>query len=126
MSEGYTYCLIRADHFRRWPEVIPTPESTVNTMESALLTGRISHFAWLQTITTDQEHFHSLAKLCGIQLSQTISNCYHVRVTNVSLISGMWIKTATVHFKLKLSLILTCVTRVEGKEIRTVLLSNMV
>jgi cleavage and polyadenylation specificity factor subunit 1 len=45
------------------------------------LTGSISHFGCPQTITTDQgrqfesQLFHSLAKLCGIQLSRTTT--YH-------------------------------------------------
>jgi cleavage and polyadenylation specificity factor subunit 1 len=47
----------------------------------AVLTGWISRFGCLQTITTGQgrqfesQHFHSLARLCGIQLSRT--NAYH-------------------------------------------------
>jgi cleavage and polyadenylation specificity factor subunit 1 len=46
-------------------------------MARALLIGWISRFGCLQTITTDQGHqfeshlFHSLEKLCGIQLSRT-------------------------------------------------------
>jgi cleavage and polyadenylation specificity factor subunit 1 len=64
----------------RWPEVISIPESTADTMAHALLTGWISCFGCPQTITTDQERqlesqpFHSLAKLCGIQLSWTTAH----------------------------------------------------
>jgi cleavage and polyadenylation specificity factor subunit 1 len=50
-------------------------------MAHALLTGWISRFSCPQTITTDQERqfesqlFHSLARLCGFQLSRTTA--YH-------------------------------------------------
>jgi hypothetical protein len=46
----------------------------------ALLTGWLSRFGWPQTVTTDQgrqfesQLFHSMAKLCGIQLSQTTAH----------------------------------------------------
>jgi hypothetical protein len=80
MSAGYTYCLTAADRFTCWPEVIPMPDITADTMAYNLLTGWISHFSCLQTITTTQGHqiesqlFHSLAKLWGFQLSQTTAH----------------------------------------------------
>jgi transposase InsO family protein len=73
-SAGYTYCLTAVDHFTRSPEVIPSPDITTVTVARALLTSWISRFGCPQT-TTDQGHqfesqlFHSLARLCGIQLS---------------------------------------------------------
>jgi cleavage and polyadenylation specificity factor subunit 1 len=79
-SAGYTYCLTAVDHFTRWPEVIPIPDITADTMARTLLTGWISHLGCPQTITTDQKWqfesqlFQSLAKMCGIQLSWTTAH----------------------------------------------------
>jgi transposase InsO family protein len=80
-SAGYTYCLTAVDRFTHWPEVIPITGITADTVARALLTGWISRFCCPQTITTDQgrqfesQLFHSLARLCGIQLSRT--NAHH-------------------------------------------------
>jgi hypothetical protein len=76
-SAGCTYCLTAVDCFSRWPEAMPIPDITADTVARALLTGWISRFGCPQTVTTDQgrqfgsQLFRSLAKLCGIQLSRT-------------------------------------------------------
>jgi cleavage and polyadenylation specificity factor subunit 1 len=75
------YCLNTVDRFTRWPEAIPIPDRTADTVARALLTGWISSFGCPKTITTDQGHqfesqlFHSLAKLCGFHLTRTTA--YH-------------------------------------------------
>jgi cleavage and polyadenylation specificity factor subunit 1 len=80
ISACYTYCLNAVDPFTCWPEVIPNPYITANTMERALLTGWISRFGCPQTITTDQgrqvesQLFRSLANLCAIQPSRTTAH----------------------------------------------------
>jgi cleavage and polyadenylation specificity factor subunit 1 len=79
-SAGYTYCLTAVDRFTSWPEVIPIPDITADTVARALLTGWISRFGCLQTITTDQgrqfesQLFQSLARMCDIKLARTIAN----------------------------------------------------
>jgi transposase InsO family protein len=79
-SAGYTCCLTAVDRFTRWPDAIPIPYITADTVARALLTGRISRFGCPQAVTTDQgrqfesQLFHSLAKLCGIQLSRTTTH----------------------------------------------------
>ncbi|PNF24695.1 hypothetical protein B7P43_G17564 [Cryptotermes secundus] len=79
-SAGYAYCLTAVDRFTRWPEVVPIPDITADTVARAPLTGWISRFCCPQTITTDQgrqfesQLFQSLARLCGIQLSRTTAH----------------------------------------------------
>jgi cleavage and polyadenylation specificity factor subunit 1 len=80
-SAGYTYCLTAVDRFTRWPEVIPIPDITADTVARALLTGWISRFGCPQTIASEQGHqlesqlSQSLVRMCAIQLSRT--NAHH-------------------------------------------------
>jgi hypothetical protein len=62
-STGYTYCLTTVDSFTRWPEGIPIPDITFDTVVRAYYHHRPGRqFEW--------QPFHFLAKLCGIQLSR--------------------------------------------------------
>jgi hypothetical protein len=74
-SAGYTYYLIAVDRFKHWPEVIPIPNITAETVARALLPGWISRFGCPQQgCQFESQLFHSLAKFCGIHLSRTTAH----------------------------------------------------
>jgi hypothetical protein len=72
----------------RSPEAIPSPVIAVDTLAFTLSTGWISCFCCPQTITSDQgrqfesQLFHSLAKLCVIQLS--LSTAHHLSANGLA------------------------------------------
>jgi len=78
-SDGFRYCLTAVDRFSRWLQAILLLDITTETVDQALLSGWISRYGCMQTITTDQEWqfesqlFHSLESIFGIHLSRTIA-----------------------------------------------------
>ena len=55
-SEGYTYLLTYIDCFTHWPEAIPMPDITAETVAQAVISGCIARFGTPSTISTDRGH----------------------------------------------------------------------
>ena len=80
-SRGYTYLLTCIDHFTRWPEAILITNITEETVARAFVSGWISRFGTLSTVTTDRGcQFESalwekLMQLLGSKC--TLTTTYH-------------------------------------------------
>ena len=80
-SNGCVYLLTCVDCFTRWPEAIPIPESTAETVARAFIQTWISRFGVPSTVTTDRGHqfeshlWRAFTQLLGTKHIRTTS--YH-------------------------------------------------
>lgn len=76
-SQGNYYCLTMIDRYTRWPEAVPIPDISAQTVAQNFFTQWIARFGCPSRITTDQGRqfesalFTSLSQLLGIKKSRT-------------------------------------------------------
>lgn len=80
-SQGFRYCLTIIDRTTRWPEAIPIPDCTAETITIAFFNVWIARYGAPATITTDR----------GAQFESTIFDAL------IKLIGSNRIKTTTYH-----------------------------
>lgn len=74
---GFTYCLTVVDRFTRWPEAIPLPDITAETVVKALYFNWIARFGTPVRVTSDQGKqfesslFRSFTSILGIQIQRS-------------------------------------------------------
>ena len=80
-SQGFSYLLTCVDRFTRWPEAIPIPDITAETVAQAFLRGWIARFGVPSTIITgrgrqfESQIWNKLMSLLGSKRARTTA--YH-------------------------------------------------